>query len=67
MKRREFLKTAEALGAAMAMPNIVSANGDNVRRFRVNYIFDIKYYEKSYPARLWNPLPFNALIRGLSL
>lgn len=60
MKRREFLKTSAALGIAASMPSVLSANEDKIRRFKVNYAFDIKYYEKDYPARLWNPLPFNA-------
>ena len=60
MNRRDFLKTGAALCAAASMPNILSADNEGVRRFKVNYSFDIKYYEKSYPASLWNPLPFNA-------
>ncbi len=63
MKRRDFLKTSAALGVAASMPNILSAQTDpaeKTRRFKVNYAFDIKYDEKIYPARLWNPLPYNA-------
>jgi transglutaminase-like putative cysteine protease len=59
MKRREFLKTGAALGLIASMPSIVNASDEKVRRFKVNYAFDIKYYEKNYPAKLWNPLPYN--------
>ena len=47
MKRREFLKTGAALGIAASMPSIVNASDEKVRRFKVNYAFDIKYYEKT--------------------
>jgi transglutaminase-like putative cysteine protease len=61
MKRRDFLKTSAALGAAAAMPNVVLASEDNkTRKFRVEYFFNIKYDEEVYPARLWNPMPYNA-------
>ncbi|WP_457560256.1 transglutaminase domain-containing protein [Caminibacter sp.] len=61
MKRREFLKTTAALGAISAMPNIAFAEDkEKARRFKVEYYFNIKYDEPSYPARLWNPIPYNA-------
>jgi len=32
----------------------------NSRKFKVIYDFDIKSDEKSFPAKLWNPLPYNS-------
>ena len=60
MKRRDFLKTSAALGVLSAMPSVSFAKDDEVRRFRVQYFFNIKYPAKEYPARLWNPMPYNA-------
>ncbi len=61
MKRRDFLKTTAAFGAASMMPNFVFAKESNTtRKFKVQYYFNIKYDEKYYPARLWNPMPYNA-------
>ncbi|QCT95216.1 transglutaminase domain-containing protein [Caminibacter mediatlanticus TB-2] len=61
MKRRDFLKTSAVLGLVSTMPISLSANENNAtRRFNVKYMFNIKYYEKEYPARLWNPMPYNA-------
>ncbi|WP_024789908.1 transglutaminase domain-containing protein [Lebetimonas sp. JH292] len=60
MERREFLKTGAALGMAVSIPGIVSAKDESYRRFKVEYYFNIKYDEPGFPARLWNPLPYNA-------
>jgi len=30
------------------------------RRFRVHYTFELHGEEKEFPARLWNPMPYNA-------
>lgn len=61
MNRRVFLKNS-AIGAGVLSlsPSLLLADNDNIRRFRVIQDFDIKYDEKEFPARLWNPLPFNA-------
>ncbi len=61
MKRRNFLKTsALSLGALSLMPNSILASSNNSRKFKVVYDFDIKSDEKSFPAKLWNPLPYNS-------
>lgn len=60
MKRREFLKTsALTLGAVSVLPNQLFAS-NNSRKFKVVYDFDIKNDAKDFPAKLWNPLPFNS-------
>ncbi len=60
MKRREFIKTsALAIGAVTIVPNELFAS-KNSRRFKVIYDFDIKYEEKEFPAKLWNPLPYES-------
>ena len=75
MKRRDFLKTASlALGVGM-IPNVTFARSNSAlkpesedviskesRRFRVKYSFDLQNPEGkgAYPARLWNPMPYNA-------
>jgi len=60
MKRREFLKTTAAVGIGALAPSMAFGKENDVRNFKVEYYFNIKYDEKTYPARLWNPLPFNA-------
>ena len=47
------------LGAAALLTTQVMA-ADAVRRFKVHYSFDIQYDEKVYPAKLWNPMPYNS-------
>ena len=60
MKRRDFLKSsAFALSAVSILPNSLMAQ-DGSRKFKVVYDFDLKYDEKSFEAKLWNPLPYNA-------
>ncbi len=60
MRRREFLKnSAFALGAIGILPSSIAAK-ENSRKFHVVYDFDLKYDEKSFEAKLWNPLPYNA-------
>jgi len=60
MNRRDFIKTsAITMGALSVVPSTVFAS-ENSRRFRVIYDFDLKFDEKDYPAKLWNPLPFNS-------
>jgi transglutaminase-like putative cysteine protease len=60
MKRRNFLKTtAFSLSALSILPSSIMAKDDS-RRFEVAFDFDIKSDEKSFPTKLWNPLPFNA-------
>ncbi len=61
MQRRDFLKTTAIAGVVASMPNIIQAKSiNNTRKFRVTYMFDLKYYQKTFPAKLWNPLPYNA-------
>ncbi len=61
MRRRIFIKnSAMVLGAVSLWPSMVFADGSNKRRFKVVYDFDLKFDEKSYPARLWNPMPFDS-------
>ncbi len=60
MNRREFIKNSTlGLSAITLTPGLLSAK-ENSRRFEVEYDFDLKYDEKEYPAKLWNPLPYNA-------
>ena len=60
MKRREFLVgSALTIGAMTIVPSELFA-GEKSRKFRVIYDFDLKYDAKSFPAKLWNPLPFNS-------
>ncbi len=60
MERRKFFtNSALAIGGVSVMPNILWADDSQARKFKVSYEFDIKYDEKSYPAKLWNPLPFD--------
>jgi len=33
---------------------------ETVRRFKVQYHFNIQYPDKNFPAKLWNPLPYNS-------
>ena len=75
MKRRDFLKTITLALGATAMPMITSAKSASIakpeseeeiskesRRFRVKYSFDLQNPEGkgAFPARLWNPMPYNA-------
>jgi transglutaminase-like putative cysteine protease len=56
------------MGAVTLLPSTVLADESNRRRFRVVYDFALKYDEKSFPARLWNPMPFDSsyqLVREL--
>ncbi len=47
------------LGAAVLLTTQVMA-ADAVRRFKVHYSFDIQYDEKAYPAKFWNPMPYQS-------
>jgi len=58
-RRRFFRQSALAIGVASAWPGMVWAGEPSARKFRVTYDFDIKYEEKAYPVRLWNPLPMD--------
>ncbi|NPA73393.1 MAG: transglutaminase domain-containing protein [Epsilonproteobacteria bacterium] len=61
MNRRDFIKNSSiCLGALSLTPSVVMGSDGQTRKFKVVYDFDIKYDEKSYPAKLWNPLPYNA-------
>jgi len=62
MRRRDFLKTGLVLGAASLVPFKVWADTSRpkTRRFEVIYQFDLKYDAPQYPARLWNPMPYDA-------
>ncbi len=59
MKRRDFVKaSALTMGTISITPGTIFAN-ENTRRFKVIADFDIKYDDKSFPAKLWVPLPYN--------
>ena len=74
MQRRDFLKTlsiAAAAGLAGGTAPLLAAESAyeseekisrEKRRFRVRYSFDLKNPEDKgpYPARLWNPMPYQA-------
>ncbi len=61
MKRRIFLKnSAIGTGILAISPTFLLANEGDFRKFKIIQDFDLKYDEKDFPARLWNPLPFNA-------
>ena len=60
MDRRSFIKNSiVGISALSVTPQLLLAKNTKTRKFKVVYNFDIKYDEKSYPARLWNPIPFN--------
>ncbi len=68
MNRRNFIKNSTiCLSAISLSPNILLANNLNVRKFKVAYDFDIKSDEKNFPAKLWNPLPFNTAYQKVKL
>jgi len=49
-----------SLGLSAILATSLFAQED-VRKFKVHYHFDIKYSDsKEYPAKLWNPMPFNS-------
>ena len=62
MRRRDFLKRAAAAAAlGCVAPAWALGHEKGVRRFDVDYAFDIKSDDEGpYPARLWNPLPLDA-------
>jgi len=60
MLRRDFLKTSAVTIGAISMASSELLAGEKSRKFKVNFDFDIKYDEKNFPAKLWNPLPLNA-------
>ncbi|ADV45579.1 transglutaminase-like domain-containing protein [Nitratifractor salsuginis] len=74
MQRRDFLKTlsvaaaasllgsAGTLQAATMAPESEEEISREKRRFRVRYSFDLKNPDGKgpYPARLWNPMPYQA-------
>ncbi len=74
MQRRDFLKTisiAAAAGLAGGTAPLLAAESayeseekisQEKRRFRVRYRFDLKNPDGKgpYPARLWNPMPYQA-------
>jgi len=74
MQRRDFLKTLSIVAAAglaggsaplMAAESAYESEEEisrQKRRFRVRYSFDLKNPEGKgpYPARLWNPMPYQA-------
>jgi len=60
MIRRDFLKTSMATIGALSMSSTQLLAGEKSRKFKVAFDFDIKYDEKNFQAKLWNPLPFDA-------
>ena len=60
MLRRDFLKTSALTFGAISMASTELLAGEKSRKFKVVFDFDIKYDEKEFPAKLWNPLPFQA-------
>ncbi|WP_457605874.1 transglutaminase-like domain-containing protein [Nitratifractor sp.] len=71
MQRRDFLKTLSLAASAVLIPSLSfgaeAPEAEKViskekRRFRVRYDFDLKNPDGKgpYPARLWNPMPYNA-------
>ena len=75
MERRDFLKTVSLALGATAIPPVAFAKSATAskpeseeqiaqesRRFKVKYSFDLQNPEEKgeYPARLWNPMPYNA-------
>ncbi|MBL1243459.1 MAG: transglutaminase domain-containing protein [Sulfurimonas sp.] len=58
MNRRNFLKKHSVfLVGVLVMPNFLLAKHIKSRKFKVLYSFDIRYENKNFPAKLWNPLP----------
>ncbi len=74
MKRRDFIKKSSiTLGALATTPVVTFASkienikGVKSRKFIVNYNFEVEYNDKNFPAKLWNPLPFNAPYQKVKL
>ena len=74
MKRRDFIKKSSiTLGALATTPVVTFASkienikGVKSRKFIVNYNFEVEYNDKNFPAKLWNPLPFNASYQKVKL
>ncbi len=67
MNRREFFKTGAVATMAFAMPQILVAQDIKTRKFKVTYNFDLKYDDKNFAAKLWNPLPYNAHYQKVKL
>ncbi len=53
-KQRLWIGVAALLLSAQVMA------AEAVRRFEVQYHFDIQYEQKPFGARLWNPMPYNS-------
>jgi hypothetical protein len=60
MLRRDFLKTSAIGISAISLASSSLLAGEKSRKFRVNMNFDLKYDEKEFGAKLWNPIPFQA-------
>ena len=72
MQRRDFFKYLSLVGASsmllaeakeISIPESEDIISKEKRRFRVKYSFDIRHPEgekSPFPARLWNPMPYNA-------
>jgi len=60
MIRRDFLKTSVLGMSAISLASSELFAGQKSRKFKVVCDFDIKYDEKEFEAKLWNPLPFDA-------
>ncbi len=61
MNRRNFIKNSTICLSTLSLsPSILLADNPNTRKFKISYDFDIKSDEKNFPAKLWNPLPYNA-------
>lgn len=60
MLRRDFLKASAITIGAVTLGSSELLAGEESRKFRVVMDYDIKYDEKDFEAKLWNPLPFQA-------
>ncbi|PHS39856.1 MAG: twin-arginine translocation pathway signal protein [Sulfurovum sp.] len=61
MNRRNFLKKYSVIIVGItAMPNLLIAENKKSRKFKLLYNFDIKYEDKNFSAKLWNPLPLQS-------
>jgi transglutaminase-like putative cysteine protease len=49
--------SALAFGSIPFLPQLLHAQEHKNRKFRLTFDFDLRYDEKNFPAKLWNPLP----------
>jgi transglutaminase-like putative cysteine protease len=68
MQRRTFIRnSALALGTIPFLPQLLQAQENKSREFKLTFDFDLHYDEKNFPAKLWNPLPMQTAYQKVRL